>query len=129
MNWLVAEIPRRGGTSFQSEFWRNRPPPAELRPVQKDTDSLPPYEVLDPILHAYVEESCSVTDIVRHGFDEDTVRRVIRMVDRNKYKRRQSQSGLKITPWALGNDWRLPITNKYQGGSSYYADHDCAANG
>jgi len=90
-------------------------PSAELRPNQFDTDSLPPYEVLDPILHAYVEESCSVTDIVRRGFDEETVRRVIRMVDRNEYKRRQSPPGVKITPRAFGKDWRLPITNRYGG--------------
>lgn len=89
-------------------------PSAELRPNQFDTDLLPPYEVLDPILHAYVEESCSVADIMRYGFDEETVRRVVRMVDRNEHKRRQSPPGVKITPRAFGKDWRLPITNRYR---------------
>jgi NAD+ synthase (glutamine-hydrolysing) len=91
----------------------DKPPSAELRPNQKDVDSLPPYEVLDPILQAYVEESCGVAEIVRRGFDEATVRRVIRMVDRNEYKRRQSPPGIKITPRAFGKDWRLPITSRF----------------
>ncbi len=90
-------------------------PSAELRPNQFDTDSLPPYEILDPILHSYVEESCSIADIARRGLDEQTVRRVIQMVDRNEYKRRQSPPGVKITPRAFGKDWRLPITNRYRG--------------
>lgn len=88
-------------------------PSAELKPDQKDSDSLPDYETLDPILHAYVEESCSLADIVRREFQEETVRRVIRMVDRNEYKRRQSPPGVKITARAFGKDWRLPITNKF----------------
>jgi NAD+ synthase (glutamine-hydrolysing) len=91
-----------------------KPPSAELRPDQKDTDSLPPYEELDPILTAYVEESCSLEEIVRKGFEGETVQRVIRMVDRNEYKRRQSPPGIKITRRAFGKDWRLPITNRYQ---------------
>ncbi|MBC7226345.1 MAG: NAD+ synthase [Thermoflexales bacterium] len=90
-----------------------KPPSAELRPDQRDTDSLPPYEILDPIVQAYVEESCDLQEIVRRGFDEETVRRVIRMVDRSEYKRRQSPPGVKITPRAFGKDWRLPITNRY----------------
>ncbi len=88
-------------------------PSAELRPDQKDSDSLPEYDVLDPILHAYVEESSSMADIARRGFDKETVWRVIRMVDRNEYKRRQSPPGVKITPRAFGKDWRLPISNSY----------------
>jgi NAD+ synthase (glutamine-hydrolysing) len=88
-------------------------PSAELRPNQKDTDSLPPYEILDPILQAYVEEDQSAEEIVARGFDEATVRRVIRMVDRNEYKRRQSPPGVKITPRAFGKDRRLPITNRF----------------
>ena len=90
-----------------------RPPTAELRPDQKDVDSLPPYEVLDPILHAYVEEDRNLEEIVRVGFDPETVRRVILMVDRNEYKRRQAPPGVKITPKAFGKDRRLPITNQY----------------
>lgn len=91
----------------------DRPPSAELRPDQKDTDSLPPYEVLDPILNLYVEQDRSLEEIVRAGFDEATVRRVILMVDRNEYKRRQAPPGLKVTPKAFGRDRRLPITNRY----------------
>ncbi|HUV04174.1 MAG TPA: NAD+ synthase [Armatimonadota bacterium] len=91
-----------------------RAPSAELRPGQKDVDTLPPYEILDPIIHAYVEEDKSVAEIVEMGFDEEVVRRVVRMSDRNEYKRRQSPPGIKITPKAFGKDRRLPITNKYR---------------
>jgi NAD+ synthase (glutamine-hydrolysing) len=91
-----------------------RPPTAELRPDQKDSDSLPPYEVLDPILQAYVEEDRSWADIVALGFDEALVRGVIQMVDRNEYKRRQAPPGVKITPRAFGRDRRLPITNRFR---------------
>ena len=89
-------------------------PSAELRPDQRDEDDLGPYATLDPILHAYVEEDRSLAEIVAMGFDEATVRRVIRMVDRNEYKRRQAPPGVKITPRAFGKDRRLPITNKYR---------------
>jgi NAD+ synthase (glutamine-hydrolysing) len=89
-------------------------PSAELKPDQKDSDSLPEYAILDPILHAYVEESCSLDDIVGRGFDLETVKQVIRLVDRNEYKRRQGPPGVKITPRAFGKDWRLPITNHYR---------------
>jgi NAD+ synthase (glutamine-hydrolysing) len=92
----------------------SRPPTAELRPDQKDTDSLPPYEVLDPILQAYVEEDRSLAEIVAMGFDEALVRGVLHMVDRNEYKRRQAPPGVKITPRALGRDRRLPITNRFR---------------
>ncbi len=88
-------------------------PSAELRPDQKDTDSLPPYEVLDPILRAYVEEDISFKDIVSRGFDEETVKKVIRMVDGNEYKRRQAAPGIKITHRAFGKERRFPITNRY----------------
>ena len=91
-----------------------RPPTAELRPNQKDIDTLPPYEVLDPIIEAYVEEDKSIAEIVTMGFDEELVRRVVKMSDRNEYKRRQSPPGIKITPKAFGKDRRLPITNKYR---------------
>ncbi|HXH22589.1 MAG TPA: NAD+ synthase [Dehalococcoidia bacterium] len=91
-----------------------KPPSAELRPGQLDTDTLPPYEVLDPILQAYVEEDRSIEEIVAMGFDEAVVRKVMRMVDLNEYKRRQAPPGIKITPRAFGRDRRLPITNRYR---------------
>ncbi|MCL5103928.1 MAG: NAD+ synthase [Armatimonadetes bacterium] len=91
-----------------------RPPSAELKPDQKDQDTLPPYEILDPILEAYVEEDRGPKEITAMGFDEETVRRVIRMVDRNEYKRRQAAPGVKITPKAFGRDRRLPITNRFR---------------
>jgi len=91
-----------------------KPPSAELRPNQKDEDSLPPYSVLDPILQAYVEEDKGVEEIAKAGFDPELVKEVIRMVDRNEYKRRQSPPGVKITHRALGKDRRIPITNKYR---------------
>jgi NAD+ synthase (glutamine-hydrolysing) len=89
-------------------------PSAELRPGQLDTDTLPPYEVLDPILEAYVEDDRGIDEIVAMGFDEATVRRVVGMVDRNEYKRRQAPPGVKITTRAFGRDRRLPITNRYR---------------
>jgi NAD+ synthase (glutamine-hydrolysing) len=91
-----------------------KPPSAELRPNQLDTDALPPYEILDPILKAYVEEDRSFSEIVGMGFDEQLVRRVIRMVDTNEYKRRQAAPGVKITPRAFGRDRRMPITNRFR---------------
>ncbi|MBI3977320.1 MAG: NAD+ synthase [Chloroflexi bacterium] len=89
-------------------------PTAELRPGQRDVDSLPPYELLDPILQAYVEEDRSYESLLAMGFDPATVRRVIAMVDRNEYKRRQAPPGVKITPRAFGRDRRLPITSRYR---------------
>jgi NAD+ synthase (glutamine-hydrolysing) len=93
-----------------------KPPSAELRPDQKDVDSLPPYSILDPILQAYVEEDKDLEEIVNMGFEEKIVKEIIRLVDRNEYKRRQSPPGIKITPRALGKDRRLPISNKYRVG-------------
>ena len=90
-------------------------PTAELRPGQLDQDSLPPYEVLDPILEAYVEDDRSVEEIAALGFDRATVVHVIQMVDRNEYKRRQAPPGIKITSRAFGRDRRLPIANRYRG--------------
>ena len=90
-----------------------KPPSAELRPNQLDTDSLPPYETLDPIIEAYVEDDDDVDAIVARGSDRATVERVARMIDRAEYKRRQSAPGVKITPKAFGRDRRLPITNRY----------------
>jgi NAD+ synthase (glutamine-hydrolysing) len=91
-----------------------KPPSAELRPGQLDTDSLPPYELLDPIIEDYVEEDRSPEEIVAAGADPDLVRRVVEMIDRAEYKRRQAPPGVKITPKAFGRDRRLPITNLYR---------------
>ncbi len=113
---------------FELARWRNareggpvipvsvidREPSAELRPDQKDSDSLPPYAVLDPILERYVEDDWSVQEIVAAGWDEAVVRRVIGLVDRSEYKRRQAPPGIKITPRAFGKDRRLPITNGFR---------------
>ena len=88
-------------------------PSAELRPGQRDVDTLPPYPILDPILKAYVEDDRGFEEIVAMGYPEETVRRVIRMVDRSEYKRRQAPPGIKVTPRAFGRDRRLPITNRY----------------
>mgnify|MGYP001044994085 CR=1 FL=1 len=89
-------------------------PSAELRPNQKDEDSLPPYPILDPILQAYVEEDKWLEEITKMGFKENMIKEVIQLVDRNEYKRRQSPPGVKITHRALGKDRRLPVTNKYR---------------
>jgi NAD+ synthase (glutamine-hydrolysing) len=122
---VIKDVPKM--LVYELAHWRNgqpggplipervltRPPSAELRPDQRDTDSLPPYEVLDPILHLVVEEDASLAEIVARGFDEQLVRRVMRMVDRSEYKRRQAPPGVRITPRAFGRDRRLPITNWY----------------
>ncbi len=92
----------------------DRPPTAELKPDQKDEDALPPYSILDPILQAYVEEDRSLEEIAHMGFDRETVARVIAMVDRSEYKRRQAPVGIKITHRAFGKDRRMPITNAYR---------------
>jgi NAD+ synthase (glutamine-hydrolysing) len=91
-----------------------RPPSAELRPEQKDSDSLPPYEVLDPILEAFIEEDLSVDEIVARGFDKASVGRVLDLVKRNEYKRRQAPPGVRVSRRAFGRDWRYPITNGYK---------------
>jgi NAD+ synthase (glutamine-hydrolysing) len=120
---VIKDVPK--GLVYELARYRNRevevipnrvlekPPSAELRPEQRDEDALGPYAVLDPILHAYVEEDRGVEAIAALGFDEETVRRVVRMVDRAEYKRRQAPPGIKITPRAFGKDRRLPITNWY----------------
>ena len=91
-----------------------RPPSAELRPDQKDTDSLPDYDILDPILEAFIEEDLSVAEIAERGFDRDTVLRILEMVKRNEYKRRQAPPGVRISVRAFGRDWRYPITSGYK---------------
>jgi NAD+ synthase (glutamine-hydrolysing) len=93
----------------------DKPPSAELRPGQLDTDSLPPYEVLDPILEAYIEDDASVDELVTRGFDAEIVAQVVRMVDGAEYKRRQAPPGPKITGRSFGKDRRLPITNRFHG--------------
>ena len=91
-----------------------RPPSAELRHEQRDSDSLPPYEILDPILEAFIEEDLSVDEIEARGFDRATVGRVLDLVKRNEYKRRQAPPGVRVSRRAFGRDWRYPITNGYR---------------
>jgi NAD+ synthase (glutamine-hydrolysing) len=92
----------------------DRPPSAELRFDQKDTDSLPPYEILDPILEAFIEEDLSVDQIAARGFDRVTVGRILDLVKRNEYKRRQAPPGVRVSGRAFGRDWRYPITSGYK---------------
>jgi NAD+ synthase (glutamine-hydrolysing) len=92
----------------------DKPPSAELRPNQRDSDSLPSYELLDAILERYIEDEVGVVEIIEEGYDAATVLEVARLVDRNEYKRRQSAPGVKITTKAFGKDRRLPITNHYR---------------
>ena len=91
-----------------------KPPSAELRPDQRDDESLPPYEVLDPVLLAYVEEDLTASELIEAGYDEELVRRVVRLVDLAEYKRRQTPPGIRVTPKAFGRDRRMPITNGYR---------------
>jgi NAD+ synthase (glutamine-hydrolysing) len=91
-----------------------RPPSAELRPDQKDTDSLPPYETLDPIVKALVEDDAAPRDLLAQGFDAAMIERVFAMIQGNEYKRRQAAPGIKITPRAFGRDRRYPLTNRYR---------------
>ncbi len=111
--WQLAEYRNRDGEIIP---WSTiqRPPSAELRENQKDSDSLPPYNVLDPILVEYVELDKSLPEIVALGYEEATVRRIINLVDQSEYKRRQGAPGVKITPKAFGKDRRLPITNAFR---------------
>jgi NAD+ synthetase len=111
---LAAHANARAGRDLIPRSIFERAPSAELRPDQTDQDTLPPYPVLDAILEAYVEEDQSLQDIVARGFDAAIVKRVIAMVDRNEYKRRQGPIGIKITPRAFGRDWRLPIVNRFR---------------
>jgi NAD+ synthase (glutamine-hydrolysing) len=111
---LSAHVNARAGRAVIPESIIERAPSAELRPDQKDQDSLPPYPELDAILRAYVEEDRSVSALAALGFDPDTAARVARMVDRNEYKRRQGPIGVKITPRAFGRDWRLPLVNRFR---------------
>jgi NAD+ synthase (glutamine-hydrolysing) len=110
-NW----INQRNGQPLIPEYIITRPPSAELRENQQDSDSLPPYDVLDAILELYVEEDLSVEAIIAEGFDEATVRRIAWLVDINEYKRRQAAPGVRISPRAFGRDRRMPLTNKFRG--------------
>ncbi|OGC76044.1 MAG: NAD+ synthase [candidate division Zixibacteria bacterium RBG_16_50_21] len=103
----------KGRRKILTDSLLKKPPSAELRKDQKDTDALPPYEILDPILKAYVEEDQSPEEIVKLGYNLKLVNRVITMVDRSEYKRRQAPPGVKVTARAFGKDRRLPITNRY----------------
>jgi NAD+ synthase (glutamine-hydrolysing) len=115
MVWALAEYRNcRDSTPPIPHSTLTRPPTAELRPDQMDTDTLPEYAVLDPILHAYVEEERSLDEIVALGYPRSLVRRIMRLVDSNEYKRRQGSPGIKITPRAFGRDRRMPITNRFR---------------
>ena len=122
---VISDVPKT--KVFELAHWINRdeviipeatitkPPSAELRPDQKDQDSLPPYEVLDAILERYVVESQSVSEIVTSGFEEATVQRIVRLIDLNEYKRRQAAPGLKVTSKAFGVGRRIPVAQRYEG--------------
>ena len=116
---MVYRVSRRYNESRGSDVIPVRvltkPPSAELRPGQKDSDSLPEYDLLDPVLKMYVEEDRSVPEMVAAGYPEEVARRVVTMVDRSEYKRRQAPPGVKITPRALGKDRRMPITYRSNG--------------
>ena len=115
---LAQRINEQAGRELIPDGVLTRPPSAELKPDQKDEDSLPPYPVLDPILKAYVEEDKAADEIAANGGDPEVVRDVVRLVDRSEYKRRQSPPGIKITPKAFGRDRRLPITCRYSSGTA-----------
>ena len=112
---LARDRNERAGRALVPESVLDKPPSAELRPDQRDSDSLPDYSLLDPILEGYVEGDLSVAELEAAGFDPDTVRRIARLVDRNEYKRRQSPPGVRVSPKAFGKDRRLPITNRWPG--------------
>jgi NAD+ synthase (glutamine-hydrolysing) len=110
---LAEYVNARDSRQIIPEYVITRPPSAELRPDQKDQDTLPPYSVLDEILEAYIEKDLSAEAIAESGFEIETVQWVVNRVDSAEYKRRQSAPGIKITPRAFGRDRRMPITNKY----------------
>jgi NAD+ synthase (glutamine-hydrolysing) len=116
---MVYELARYRNSLASSELIPStildKQPSAELKPEQKDADTLPPYEILDPVLTAYVEEDKSVEQIIAMGFGKEVVERAAKLVDRSEYKRRQAPPGIKITPRAFGRDRRLPITNWFKG--------------
>jgi len=111
---LCRYVNERAGRMIVNESVLSKPPSAELRPDQRDDQSLPPYEVLDPILQLYVEDDRTAGEIIEMGHPEDIVRRITRLVDINEYKRRQCPPGVKVSTKAFGKDRRLPITNGYR---------------
>jgi NAD+ synthase (glutamine-hydrolysing) len=112
---LCRDLNARAGHDVIPQAVIDKPPSAELRPDQKDTDSLPEYDVLDPIIEGYVEGDQSVAELIARGFDAELVRQVARMVDRNEYKRRQAPPGVRVSRKAFGKDRRPPITNRWPG--------------
>lgn len=110
---LCRRVNERAGLDIIPESVLVKPPSAELRPDQRDDQSLPPYEVLDPIVRLYVDGDLTVSEIVARGFDESVVRRIARLVDLNEYKRRQCAPGVRVSTKAFGKDRRMPITNRY----------------
>jgi NAD+ synthase (glutamine-hydrolysing) len=112
---LCSDLNDRAGRDVIPRTVIEKPPSAELAPGQLDSDSLPPYDVLDPIIEGYVEDDLSVVELIARGHDADLTRRVARMIDRNEYKRRQAAPGVRVSPKAFGKDRRLPITNRWPG--------------
>jgi len=112
--WRNAHDPYGTGANPIPERIITRPPSAELRPDQKDQDSLPPYDVLDEIVSRYMENDQSSADIIAAGFDKADVEKVTRLIRLNEYKRRQSPVGIRVTHRSFGKDWRYPITNKFR---------------
>ncbi|HEY5153667.1 MAG TPA: NAD+ synthase, partial [Acidimicrobiales bacterium] len=112
---LCRERNDRAGRELIPETVLTKPPSAELRPDQRDDQSLPPYEELDPIIEAYVEHDRTAGELIEAGFDPALVRRIVRLIDLSEYKRRQTPPGVRITTKAFGKDRRLPITNRYRG--------------
>jgi NAD+ synthase (glutamine-hydrolysing) len=112
---LARDRNERAGRALIPDEILDKPPSAELRPDQRDSDSLPDYDLLDRVLEGYVERDRSVAELVADGLDESTVRAVARLVDRNEYKRRQAAPGIRVSPKAFGKDRRLPITNAWPG--------------
>jgi NAD+ synthase (glutamine-hydrolysing) len=112
---LCRSVNAHAGRTIINESVITKPPSAELRPDQRDDQSLPPYEVLDPILQLYVEDDRTAAEIIELGHDEALVRRITRLVDVNEYKRRQCPPGVRVSLKAFGKDRRLPITNRYRG--------------
>ena len=112
---LARRVNERAGRQVIPEATLTKPPSAELRPDQRDDQSLPPYDVLDAVLALYVEQDRTATEIIALGHDAELVRRIVRLVDNNEYKRRQLAPGVRVTSKAFGKDRRLPITNSYRG--------------
>jgi NAD+ synthase (glutamine-hydrolysing) len=112
---VAKELNRQAGRELIPRATMVRAPTAELRPGQKDTDTLPPYDILDPILEAYIERDLGAEEITAMGYDAAMVRWIVDAVDRSEYKRRQAAPGIKLTTRAFGKDRRMPITNRYRG--------------